>query len=190
VTPRVVLDTNVLVSGLGWSGPSSRIVDAALAGRCTLITSHALIDELRRVVLYPKLASVFSDPYEIVRLVEHIAEMSYPKRTVQVVSDEADNRVLEAAVEAACDYIVTGDNALLALVEFEGIAVVAPAKFAALLSLEWYAASGRHPRAHELSSLQDLPTPADLLDYGHDRGDCSPVRRLRRPLELRRPGSY
>jgi putative PIN family toxin of toxin-antitoxin system len=62
VTLRAVLDTNVLVSGLGWSGPSARIVDAVLVGRCTLITSAPLLDELRRVLAYPKLAAVFPEP--------------------------------------------------------------------------------------------------------------------------------
>lgn len=59
MTLRAVLDTNVIVSGLGWSGPSARIVDAVLAGRCTLLSSTALLDKLQRVLAYPKLAAVF-----------------------------------------------------------------------------------------------------------------------------------
>jgi predicted nucleic acid-binding protein len=46
---RVVLDTNVLVSGLGWSGPPAAIINAVTAGEVTLMSSPALIAELRRV---------------------------------------------------------------------------------------------------------------------------------------------
>jgi len=60
VTPRVVLDSNVIVSGLGWSGPPARILDAALDGRLVLVTSPPLLAELRRVRGYPKLAKVIA----------------------------------------------------------------------------------------------------------------------------------
>ena len=59
---RVVLDTNVLVSGLGWSGSPDAIIDAVTAGELTLLSSPALIAELRRVLSYPKLAKVFANP--------------------------------------------------------------------------------------------------------------------------------
>ena len=58
----VVLDTNTLVSGLGWSGPPSVIVDAVLAGELLLVSSPLLLSELERVLAYPKLAPVFPDP--------------------------------------------------------------------------------------------------------------------------------
>jgi hypothetical protein len=60
-----VLDTNVLVSGLGWSGPPAAIVEAVTAGELTFLSSPALITELRRVLNYPKLAKVFADPNAI-----------------------------------------------------------------------------------------------------------------------------
>lgn len=50
MTPRVVLDSNVIVSGFGWSGPPAKIVDAALEGRLALLTSEPLPAELRRVL--------------------------------------------------------------------------------------------------------------------------------------------
>lgn len=133
---RVVLDTNVLVSGIGWSGPSARIIDSVVVGRCTLVCSRLLLDELQRVLKYPKLAAVFPDPDATVRLVADMAEISYPDRSVQAVADEDDNRVLEAAVAAAADYIVTGNADLLALRNVEGIGIVAPAEFASLLGTE------------------------------------------------------
>ena len=49
----VVVDTNTLVSGLGWPGPPSVIVDALLAGELVLVSSPPLLDELERVLVYP-----------------------------------------------------------------------------------------------------------------------------------------
>jgi predicted nucleic acid-binding protein len=60
-----------------------------------------------------------------------LAEVSADVR-VEAVSDPADNRVLEAAIEGKADYIVTGDHALLELGSYEGIEVVTPARFVAI----------------------------------------------------------
>lgn len=130
----VVVDTNTLVSGLGWSGPPSVIVDALLAGELVLVSSPPLLDELERVLAYPKLAHVFDDPAGITALVRSVADVVEPTSTLAAVADEPDNRVLEAAVEAGVDAVVTGDAGLLALVEFQGIPVMSAAKF-----LKWWA---------------------------------------------------
>jgi putative PIN family toxin of toxin-antitoxin system len=130
----VVVDTNTLVSGLGWSGPPSVIVDALLAGGLVLVSSPPLLDELERVLAYPKLAHVFDDPAGITALVRSVADVVEPTSTLAAVADEPDNRVLEAAVEAGVDAVVTGDAGLLALVEFQGVPVMSAAKF-----LKWWA---------------------------------------------------
>ena len=111
----VVVDTNTLVSGLGWSGPPSVIVDALLAGGLVLVSSPPLLDELERVLAYPKLAHFFDDPVGFTALVRSVADVVKPTSTLAAVADAPDNRVLEAAVEAGVDAVVTGDAGLLAL---------------------------------------------------------------------------
>jgi putative PIN family toxin of toxin-antitoxin system len=125
-----VLDTNTLVSGLGWgrSAPA-RIVDAALEGRFLMVASLALLAELDRVLRYPRLAPVFANPDAIVSRLAEVAVVVAPRRTLRVLADDADNRVLEVAVEAAADFIVTGDRAFLGLDQYEGVEVVAPRAF-------------------------------------------------------------
>jgi putative PIN family toxin of toxin-antitoxin system len=130
VTPRVVLDTNVIVSGFGWSGPPAAILDAALDGRLVLVTSPPLLVELRRVLGYPKLAKVIGEAPRLADLVEVSSVMVVPSRVLAVVSDETDNRVLETAVEGAADYIVSGDDDLLELGSFQDILIVRPGEFA------------------------------------------------------------
>lgn len=130
----VVLDTNTLVSGLGWSGAPSVIVDGVLAGALLMVSSPPLLAELERVLAYPKLAHVFSDPSTIARRIGTVADVVEPAGTLAVVADEPDNRVLEAAVEAHVDAVVTGDGGLLALKSYDGIPIMSAAAF-----LEWCA---------------------------------------------------
>lgn len=128
----VVLDTNTLVSGFGWRGPPSIVVNLVLSGDLILVTSEALLAELERVLSYPKLRDVFPDPASIVTLCREVADVVEPSRTVAAVTDEPDNRVLEAAVEASAGAIVTGDAGLLALKSFEGVPVMTASEF-----LQW-----------------------------------------------------
>ncbi len=128
-----VLDTNVLVSGLGW--PRSlpgRIVNWAVAGRFMLVTSEPLLAELERVLAYPRLAAAIDDQRKLVRLVSEVAVIVEPDREVTAIEeDPADNRVLEAAVAALADCVVSGDSDLLELVTFEGMPILSPREFTA-----------------------------------------------------------
>ena len=131
MTPRAVLDTNVIVSGLGWPGPPAAILDAALDGRLVLVSSPPLLAELRRVLGYPKLAKVIEEGTRLADLIEASSVVVLPAHVFAVVADESDNRILEAAVQGAADYVVSGDAHLLGLGSFQGILVMAPAGFVA-----------------------------------------------------------
>lgn len=129
------VDTNVLVSGMGWRyGAPGKIVDAVLDGRFILVSSEPLLEELERVLHYPKLARVFARATYIAELLRDIALVVQPLQQIRVLPDEPDNRLLEAAVTAQADLIVSGDDHILALgAEFHGIRVVSPAEFIAHL---------------------------------------------------------
>jgi uncharacterized protein len=131
VTPRAVLDTNVIVSGLGWSGAPAAILDAVSDDRLVLVTSAPLLAELRRVLEYPRLAKVIQGGAQLADLVAASGVVVAPNRVLTVVRDDDDNRVLEAAIEGAADYIVSGDTDLLDLGSFQGIPIITPGEFAA-----------------------------------------------------------
>jgi putative PIN family toxin of toxin-antitoxin system len=128
-----VVDTNVLVSGMGWrSGAPGRIVDAILDGRFILVSSEPLLEELERVIHYPKLARVFAKATYFAELLRDIALMVQPLQQIRVLPDDPDNRLLEAAVTAQADVIVSGDDDILGLgAEFQGIRLMSPAGFIA-----------------------------------------------------------
>lgn len=129
MTPRVVLDTNVIVSGLGWRGAPAAILDAVGDGRLVFVTSAPLLAELRRVLEYPKLAKVIQGGAQLTDLVAASGIVVVPNRVLTVVSDDDDNRVLEAAIEGAANYIVSGDADLLDLGTFQGIPIITPGEF-------------------------------------------------------------
>ncbi len=131
MTRRAVLDSNVIVSGLGWSGAPARIVASVLAGELMLVTSPPLLAELRRVLAYPKLAKVIPEGERLADLVEMSSVVVEPTSVFDAVRDESDNRVLEAAVDGVADYIVSGDEHLLTLSTFHRIPIVTPSEFVA-----------------------------------------------------------
>ena len=126
---RAVLDTNTIVSGVGWGGPPGAVLDAALAGRFEIVTSPTLLDELRRVLNYPKLQEVVGDADELVKFLALAAVLVTPTETVTISRDPDDDRLIEAALAANADVIVTGDQDLLTLGSIGQIQVLTPREF-------------------------------------------------------------
>lgn len=117
---RVVLDANVLVSALLTpKGPPAKIVRAWLDGAFELVVSPRLLEEIERVFAYPKIATRISIE-DAERTLELLADaMSYPDEasaTAPVVADPED-AYLVALAECASAVLVSGDAALLALVD-------------------------------------------------------------------------
>ena len=67
--------------------------------------------------------------------VQQMAEFVSPTNEIDVIGDDpSDNRVIEAAVAAQADYVVSGDHHLLQLKTYEGVQIVSPARFVAILA--------------------------------------------------------
>jgi uncharacterized protein len=105
------------------------VLDAALAGRFEMITSPALLDELGRVLSYPKLQAVIGDADELIELLALGAVVINPTETVTVSRDPDDDRLIEAALAANADVIVTGDQDLLTLGSVDQIKILSPREF-------------------------------------------------------------
>lgn len=137
---RAVLDTNVLVSGLvGQKGPPRQILDAWLEGQYKLVLSLYLVDELAHVLSYPRIVEqVHLTPEELEAVLAALlsqAELAPGRLQLQgVTRDPKDDPVVACAVEGQADYIVSGDQDLLALGEYDGIQVVTPRRFVEMLA--------------------------------------------------------
>ncbi len=138
---KAVLDTNVVVSALLIAGSvPDRIVHAARERAFVPVTSPALLAELGDVAQRPRISRRIGWTRErilaFVREFERNAVVVEPEVTLEILRrDPTDNRVLEAAITARADYIVTGDSHLLELGSYEGVGIVTPARFLAVLAL-------------------------------------------------------
>jgi putative PIN family toxin of toxin-antitoxin system len=126
-----VLDTNLLISAVGWKGKPRAILDLCIDNKLKLIESPQLIDEFIDVINRPKFS--FIEPevkIEIIISIFDISEIIEPNIKLDIVKeDEKDNRALECALAGNCDYIISGDSHLLKLQEFEGIKIYNASKF-------------------------------------------------------------
>ncbi len=128
---KVVLDTNVIVSGLLFPGGiPDKIVRACLTGQISNATSPDLLTELRRI-LQKKFNLSEERVAMLLDLMKENSELVYPvERIKKIKADEADNRVLECALTAKVQFIISGDQKhLLKLKFFQDIEILSPAKF-------------------------------------------------------------
>ncbi len=128
--PKVVIDTNVFVSGLNFRGKPRKILDLIWKEEIKVCISLFILRELEKV-----LEEVFGwDKERIGSTVERIRDKTIkvqPKVKISVINEKNDdNRILECAVEGKTQYIVSGDkHHLLPLREYQGINILSPAKF-------------------------------------------------------------
>jgi len=127
---RVVLDTNVLASGLAY--PTSvlgRILSAWQQGGLAVVLSHYILDELARIL--PRMRKSPMTSAEIRELVESLifqAETVVPKGLPdQDLRDPDDQPVLQTLLASKAQYLITGDKDLIALVQ--RYPIVTPACF-------------------------------------------------------------
>lgn len=127
---RVVLDTNVLVSAIFFSGPPSRILSAWLEDKFELVVSAEILEECRGTA--NRIGEKFRE-VEVGPVLDRIALHSLLVVPVTLpddaCSDRDDVKFLECAVAAQAEYVVTGDRALLRASGYEGIEVVTPRRF-------------------------------------------------------------
>ena len=135
---RVILDINVVLSGLFWHGPPHTLLDHVRDGTLTLISSPALLAEFTEVIERPKFDAILvrsntsreRSLAEIRALAEVITPAPLP---MPVCRDADDDAILALALSAQVDFIVSGDTDLLTLGEYQGIRIVDPATAIALV---------------------------------------------------------
>lgn len=126
---RAVIDTNIFVRALIGSTANRLICDAFINNLFELVTSKNLLIELADVLSRPKLGIPPKVVKEFLHLINSNITVVKPKIKINACRDAADNIVLETAVAAKADVIVTNDNDLLILNPFHNIHVVSPNEF-------------------------------------------------------------
>lgn len=135
---KAVFDNNIIISALiSPMGIAARLVTHWESGMFSVVVTADLLSELGRALGYERIRkrTGFTDADNrlfVTRVREQGIECQRTV-TVRVCRDPQDDRVLEAALAGGADYIVTGDNDLLVLRDFEGISIVTPRQFLAVL---------------------------------------------------------
>ena len=134
--PKVVIDTNVFVSGLTFKGKPREVLDLVWRGDIEACISPFILRELEET-----LRKDFGwDKDQIKNTIEKIRAKTilvHPKNKVSVIKEnDDDNRILECAIEGRVQYLISGDRKhLLPLKEYQGIKILSPAEFLRLLFL-------------------------------------------------------
>ena len=128
--PRVVIDTNVLVSGLTFKGKPREILDLAWQGEIEVYISLFILEELE-TSLKEDFGWSQNEIANVLRRIRAKTILIHPKTRISVIKEkDDDNRILECAFEAGADYLISGDKKhLLPLRRYQGIRIVSSADF-------------------------------------------------------------
>jgi len=130
---KAVFDTNIYISAFVIPGGNAeKAYLHAIDGDFQLCTSVAILTELAR-----KLDEKFGwQKQKIMQLIRSISNLATVFKTtpwLNVVSDDPDNRILECALKAAADFLVTGDKHLLELKRYENCEIIKLSEFITIL---------------------------------------------------------
>jgi putative PIN family toxin of toxin-antitoxin system len=135
MTTRIVMDTNVLISGTFWTSPSFHILQNINTGKIVLIVSPAILreydDVLHRDEILDKTAYSRERAQAAAKIVAKAMLVEPAERIKAVKDDPDDDKFLEAAIAGNASHIVSQDNHLLSLKEFRGIKILTPEDFLA-----------------------------------------------------------
>lgn len=122
---RIVLDTNILVSGVLYIGKPKRVIDLALDGKVEIMSSVKIIEEFKRVIARDKFKLSKSEQEDKINFIIRLSHMILVKSKFKVVKDDpSDDMFINAAYDGNASYIVSGDHHLKDLKEFAGIKIV------------------------------------------------------------------
>ena len=130
----VVMDTNVLVSGVLWRGVPFQLLRWAEKSILTIYISLDILEEVHRVLHYPKLRQYIdlkkTSPDELFAKIESLCKIIQVEQQVDgVCSDPDDDKFISCALSASVDILISGDEHLLGLEEYHSIRIVTAREF-------------------------------------------------------------
>lgn len=131
--PRVVIDSNVWISGLVFGGYPGRILELFIEGSILIVVSAELMSELRRKIIqkFPKFL-----PYLTLlesSILNDAIVVNLGTKTVRISRDLDDDKFIETALIGKCDYVISGDKDLLSLKSYLDIRIISPSEFISIL---------------------------------------------------------
>ena len=131
---KIVLDSNVFISGIFWKGFPNEIIKLAEKGKLEVFTTNKILEELLGVLKREKfkylfeegktnINEVFEKILELVKICEHI-------KGVRIIrEDPSDDKFLACAISCQAFFIISGDKHLLKLKKYQGVLIISPREF-------------------------------------------------------------
>ena len=132
---KVVLDTNIWLSGIFWNGEASKIIEKAEKKDIQIIISEDILSEIINVLnreskFQKHILNLKSGIEDLLRTILSISTLIETKTKLDIIkADPKDNIILEAAIEGKVEYIISYDNHILNMIEFRGIKIISPGEF-------------------------------------------------------------
>ncbi|MBD5426601.1 MAG: putative toxin-antitoxin system toxin component, PIN family [Treponema sp.] len=126
---RIVIDTNVVASGIVFGGKSERLLELAIKNDVEMCVSPQILAEYDEIIV--RLSAKYPNRTIAISLKDLTdnALLVTPSQTITVCRDPDDNKFIECAMEGKCLYIVSGDNDLLDLRSYADVEIVTVAEF-------------------------------------------------------------
>ncbi|MBI1883729.1 MAG: putative toxin-antitoxin system toxin component, PIN family [Chlamydiae bacterium] len=128
---RVVCDTNILISAFIFpGGPPDQVVTLSRLKEFTLCLSPDILTEFKKVLI-SKFKYSPTDANLLLERVTSFCEMIYPHEKIEIIKRvDADNRILECALEAKADFLISGDKRdILPLRKIEKTLIITASEF-------------------------------------------------------------
>lgn len=133
---KAVLDTNIFISAIEWSGKPYAILKKWKNKKFTLITSIEILTELVEI-LRRDFGYADNVAYYWYQFIGANSSVVTPTQKIELIrEDPDDNKVLECAIEGKAEYIISGDIHLLNLKVYKGIKIVKPDEFLGILDIK------------------------------------------------------
>lgn len=126
---RVVIDTNIVISGIFWKGPPHEILEMWLRGEISILVTTSILSEYTDTLKNITGRSGQDTFEKWRRYLTELSEIVEGRELGDVCRDPDDDKFLEAAVGGSADFLISGDKDLLSLEEIHGIPIIKPRKF-------------------------------------------------------------
>jgi uncharacterized protein len=122
---KIVIDTNILISALGWNGKPRELFMQIIDSEFELIICTKQLAEIKRVLDYPKFGFKRDQKELFLKILLQAATIAETKTTIDIIKeDPSDNMLIECALENNAKHIISGDKHLKKLKTYQGIMIL------------------------------------------------------------------
>ena len=127
---KLVLDTNIYISAFYWGGNALKIIDRISEGIDKLYISNNILNEVADVMARPKFKSTPEIIDRYIRAIEDMGKKVFPSGSIKgICRDKNDDDKIETGIISMADFIITGDEDLLILKNYEQLKIVTPKEY-------------------------------------------------------------